>query len=288
MTRNGLLGLILVASSQLAWAIYGPDLVRSDPALASRACQEANFQQSEQIATAVTRGKPDDVLKVLGGAMTEWRETAKTSPLYPARAFCVHELIPNILEPKGATKIDPATWREPTSAVMKFSDLGIEYYYYSPDGAWRPSKNPVDLNRLATEYLDSRWGRHAFLMMTQLGWSKGACQEGPDQFRLVIEHGEAFLAKYPVSEVSDRIRLEVANAYATWWNIANMEPDAYTDPTRYKTGAAKAKQRSIELYKQFLSAQKNPIPDIEKRLKNVQENPKGSNEWDYFCEDYED
>jgi len=27
---------------------------------------------------------------------------------------------------------------------------------------------------------------------------------------------------------------------------------------------------------------------IEKRLKNVQENPKGSNEWDYFCEDYED
>jgi len=34
----------------------------------------------------------------------------------------------------------------------------------------------------------------------------------------------------------------------------------------------------LELYKQFLSAQKNPIPDIEKRLKNVQENPKGSNE----------
>jgi len=87
MTRNGSLGLILVASSQLAWAIYGPDLVRSDPALASHACQEANFQQSQQIATAFTRGKPDDVLKVLGGAMTEWRETAKTSPLYPARAF---------------------------------------------------------------------------------------------------------------------------------------------------------------------------------------------------------
>ena len=49
-------------------------------------------------------------------------------------------------------------------------------------------------------------------------------------------------------------------------------------PTRHKTGAAKAKQRSIELYKQFLSAQKNPISDIEERLKNVQENPKGSNE----------
>jgi hypothetical protein len=179
-------------------------------------------------------------------------------------------------------------WREPTSVVMKFNDLGIEYYYYSPDGDWRPSKNPVDLNQLATEYLDSRWGRQAFLMMTQLGWSKGACQEGPDQFRLVIKRGEVFLAKYPTSEVSDRIRLEVATAYATWWNIANMEPDAYTDPTRYKAGAAKAKQRSIELYRQFLSAQKNPSPDVEKRLKSLQENPKGSNQWDYFCEDYED
>jgi hypothetical protein len=56
--------------------------------------------------------------------------------------------MPNILEPEGATKTYPTTWREPTSAVMKFNDLGIEYYYYSPDGAGRPSKNPVDLNQL--------------------------------------------------------------------------------------------------------------------------------------------
>jgi len=91
----------------------------------------------------------------------------------------------------------------------------------------------------------------------------------------------------PASEVSDSVRLEVANAYATWWNVANMEPDVYTDPSRYKAGASHAKQRAIELYQQFLSAQKNPKPDIEKRLKNLPENPKGSNEWDYFCEDHE-
>lgn len=131
------------------------------------------------------------------------------------------------------------TKREPTPAVMEFEKLGIEYYYYSPDGAWRPSKNSVDLNQLATEYLYSRWGRQAFLMMTELGWSNGACQEGPDQFRLVIKHGEAFLAKYPASEVSSQIRLEVANAYATWWNVANSERNVYTDPTQYKAGATR-------------------------------------------------
>jgi len=288
MARNWLSLLILATCSRPAWAIYGPGLARTDAAVASRACKEASFQQSPEITKAVASGKPDDILQVLGQAMKEWRETARTSPLYPARAFCIHELVPSILEPKGGTRADPAVWREPTSSVVKFSALGIEYYYYSPDGAWRPSGNPVDLNRLATENLGSRWGRQAFLMMTLLGWSKGACQEGPDQFREVIKRGEAFLAKYPASEVSNRIRLEVANAYATWWNVANMEPDAYTDPTPYKAGAAKAKRRAIALYQQFLSAQKSPKPDVEKRLKSLQKNPKGSNEWDYFCEDYED
>ena len=288
MTRNGLSVLILVASSHLASAIYGPDIVRADPAVASRACREADFRQSQQIAKAVASGKPDDILQVLGGAVKEWRETARTSPLYPARAFCLHELVPSILEPKGTIDTDPTTWWQPTPAVMKFKELGVEYYYYSPDGAWRPSKNPVDLDQLATEFLHSPWGRQAFLMMTQLGWSKGECQEGPDQFRMVIKRGEAFLANYPASEVSDSVRLEVANAYATWWNVANMEPDAYTDPSRYKPGAANAKRRAIELYQRFLSAQRNPKPEVEKRLKNLRENPKGSNEWDYFCEDYED
>lgn len=286
MTRKGFSVLVLVASSCPAWAIYGPDLARTDVAVASRACREAHFQESRQIAKAVAGGKPDDILQVLGPATKEWQETPRTSPLYPARAFCLHELVPSILEPKAGT--DPQIWRQPTPTVMKFKELGVEYYYYSPDGSWRPSKNPVDLEQLATEFLDSPWGRQAFLMMTQLGWSKGACQEGPDQFRLVIKRGEAFLARYPASEVSGRIRLEVANAYATWWNVANMEPDAYTDPSRYKAGATDAKRSAIDLYQQFLSTQKDPTPDVEKRLKNLRENPKGSNEWDYFCEDYED
>lgn len=287
MRRNTLLLLVLIAFSQPAWAIYGPDLARTDPAVASRACLEADFQQSRQIAMVVASGDPDNIIQVLGPVIKEWRETARTFALYPARAFCLHELIPSILQPKGATGSDPVEWRMPPPAVLEFEKLGIEYYYYSPDGAWRPSKNPVDLSQLATEYPDSRWGRQAFLMMTKLGWSKGACQEGPDQFRSVIKHGEAFLAKYPASEVSNQIRLEVANAYATWWNVAHSEPNAFTDPARYKAGAAEAKQRAIELYQQYLNEQ-GPKPDVEERRKKLRENPKGSNEWDFFCEDYED
>lgn len=287
MTRNTLSILVLVASSHLAWAIYGPGLERSDPEIASRACEEAHFKQGRRIVQAIDNGKPASILQVLGPALKEWRQTTKTSPLYPARTFCIHELIPSTLEPKIVSKSDPSPSIEPTSEVVKFKNLGIEYYYYDPDAAWRPSKNLVDLNQLAT-YLDSPWGRQAFLMMTKIGWSKGSCQEGPDQFRMVIKHGEAFLAKYPNSEISEQIRLAVANAYATWWNVSNMEPNDYTDPKKYKAGSAKAKQRAIQLYQQFLSTQKSPNRDVAKRLKNLQQDPKGSGEWDYFCDDYED
>jgi hypothetical protein len=283
---NGLSVLILLAFSHPAWAIYGPNLTRADASIALRACQEANFAQGREIEKAMRSSDPKDILGVLGKTMKEWRNTPASSALHSARAFCLHEIVPARLQP-GGTHASP-TRPEPTATVQQFGELGIEYFYYGPDDEFTLKNDPVNLEKLAMEHQDSPWGQQAFLMMTRLGWSWGGCAEGPDQFREVIKRGETFLSKYPASEVSDRIRLEVANAYATWWNVANMEPDAYTDPRKYKAGAAEAKRRAIELYQQFLSAQKNPKPEVAKRLKNLQESPKGSNEWNYFCADYED
>jgi hypothetical protein len=286
MKANGLSLLILLAFSCPAWAIYGPNLTRADGSIASRACQEANFSQGLEIEKAMRNGNPNGIIGVLGKTMKEWRNTPESSALYPARAFCLHEIVPPRLQPGGA-QYSP-TRLEPTATVKQFGELGIEYFYYDPDDEFTLKNDPVNLEKLALGHQDSPWGQQAFLMMTRLGWSWGGCAEGPDQFREVIKRGDAFLSKYPSSEVSDRVRLEVANAYATWWNVANMEPDEYTDPRKYKAGSVKAKQRAIELYHQFLSAQKNPKPDVEGRLKKLEQNPKGSNEWDYFCADYED
>ena len=172
--------------------------------------------------------------------------------------------------------------------VRKFRDLGIEYFYYGPDGAWTLQKNPVDLNLLAKDFLDSEWGRQAFLMMTELGWSQGGCQEGPDQFREVIKRSEIFLKQYPNSEVSDNVRLELANAYATWWNVSQLAPNAYTVPEAYPVGAHEAKQRAIELYQSYLSKLTAPPNDVRDRLKELRQNPKGSGKYDYYCPDYED
>lgn len=286
MKRNWTLAMILVACSQCAWAIYGPDLTRADASVALRACQEANFEQGREIAKAMQSGDPDDVLRVLGRALKQWRATPVGSPVYAARAFCIHELVPARLQPGGS---DAASRLEPTMAVKRFGELGIEYFWYGPDGEFTLKDDPVNLEKLALDHLDSTWGRQAFLMMTRLGWSWGACQEGADQFRVVIKHGESFLSQYPDSEVSDSIRLELANAYATWWNVSNLEPNESTKPESYKAGASKAKQRAVRLYQEYLRAPNAANQkEAQKRLAALERNPKGSETYDYFCDDYED
>jgi hypothetical protein len=278
--------IIMLASSPPSRGIYGPSLERADRSVAARACQEATFVQSQEILQAMQSGNPAEILSVLGAALQEWRSTPATSALYPARAFCIQELVPNHLPREGAISSPKA--REPTATVSRFQRLGIHYFYYDPDAQWTLSEDPVDLNQLAKEHRDSPWGRQAFLMMTRLGWSQGGCQEGPDQFREVIKHGETFLRDYPHSEVSDSVRLELAHAYATWWNLARTEPGPSFDPEPYKAGADEAKERAIKLYRQYLERQKMPPVKVQSRLKALQQNPNGSNQYDYFCAGYED
>lgn len=282
MKKGWLLCLILLAGSHSCRAIYGPSLTRADVEVSQRACQEAHFAKSQEITNAVHGRNSAQVLAVLGDALREWRATPEASALYPARAFCIHEVVPTHLPPN----LDALAKLTPTAEVLRFREFGVAYFYYGPDDEWVLREDPVDLDRLAREHLDSPWGRQAFLMMTRLGWSKGECQEGPDQFREVIEHGEKFLHDYPQSEVSDSIRLELAHAYATWWNVSRTElSDSHGN---YKTGADAAKQRAIELYREYLKLQKTPADDVQNRLKALQENPKGSNEYTYFCDEYED
>ena len=273
--------LLLLVFSHPTWAIYGPSITRANAAVEFRACGEANFTQSSDIVSAAKSRNPEAILKVLGSALKEWRSTAANSNIYPARAFCIHDLVPEYL-PAGTDR------NTPTASVVGFQKLGIDYFYYSPDGEWRPSGNPVDLEQLAGQYLDSPWGRQAFLMMTQLGWSKGGCQEGPDQFREVIKRSEKFLLSYPDSEVSDQIRLELANAYATWWNLSRGEPNSHSNPKTYTVGAAEAKIKAIDLYKEYLGKQKVANKRIRDWMKALESNPAGSGTYDYSCEDYED
>ena len=269
-----------------AKAIYGPSLARVKLPVAEQACREARFSKDEQIINAIHRGDPAKIAGVLGDALQELRATPVSSALYAARAFCVHELVPRRLPRQRS--ISSADALRPTAAVLRFRNLGIGYFYYDPDDEWVLRENPVDLNDLAAKRLDSRWGRMAFLTMIRLGWSQGECQEGPDQFREVIVHGEAFLKSYPSSEVSDDVRLELAHAYETWWNLSRRRADdSDNQAEHYRPGADAARRKAIEFYRAYLD--KHPaVPDVRTRLAALQHSAAGSDHYDYFCPDYED
>jgi hypothetical protein len=171
--------------------------------------------------------------------------------------------------------------------------IGVDYFYYEPDGGWLSRSNFVDLVALAMHHQDSRWGRQAFLMMTQLGWDAGGCHEGPDQFYTVIERGRAFLQKYPHSEISNGIRLAMATSYATWWNLSKNPPTGVTTgPTHdYQVGAGNARLQSIHLYKDYLTSAEGDRTQskiAQASIKLLQTDPQGSNTYDFFCADYED
>jgi hypothetical protein len=264
----------------------GPSEAYSDvsPPLA---CQEARFPQGEAIAKVIQNGDPDEIAQVLRGALEVWRATPQTSVLYPPRAFCVHQLVPHHLPGTDVPSESPLA-TEPTVIVRQLQEMGIAYWYYAPDRNW-VVENPVDLLSLATRHLNSRWGREAFLMMTKLGWSVGECREGPEhQFREVIRRGEEFLKEYPESETSDSVRLEVAEAYATWWTLSVSKPDPpYLSPDRYKSGGEDARENAIQLYQQYLSRQKTPKQYVENNLKALREK-RPLKRFDYYCSDYED
>ncbi len=279
------ISLLLVACSRPGWAIYGPSLARADVSVAVQACEEGRFSYSAEIVKAMKSGTSAMILPALASVLKQWRTTPATSAFYLARAFCLHELVPeNLPAFEGRDRQE-----SPTVEVKEYRELGIDYFFYEPDGRWVLSEDPVDLVELAEKHLNSRWGRQAFLMMTQMGWSQGRCAEGQDQFREVIRQGQSFLAAYPTSEISDAIRLEMANAYATWWNLSQTEPNPpYSDPKDYQAGAVEAKKAALRLYQEYLNTQADPTHEVRDRLKNIFENPKGSDTYDYFCADYAD
>jgi len=265
---------------------YGPSQASAAFDVALVACRESHFQQDELVVSAMQTRDEDQILRVLGTALEVWRATPETSALYPARTFCIHELVPKYLQRMNVPDDSPLK-TQPTPVVTQFKALGVVYWYYADDGDW-VVQNPVDLVSLATEHLNSRWGREAFLMMTKLGWSSGNCQEGPDhQFREVIKRGEAFLTAYPKAETSNSIRFAVASAYATWWTLSITPQRAGFSPEPYGPEAEQAREKAIELYLQHEELAKTPNPYVENYVKTLREKHP-LREIDFFCEDYED
>jgi hypothetical protein len=135
---------------------------------------------------------------------------------------------------------------------QRFADRGLHFEWAELDGGWI---YPHDLLlRVWSDYGTTPWGEQAFLDLLSRGWTTHvACQDGSDQFRLVIEHGQSFLRAHPNTPLRSQILLFVAQAYETWWSLSLASAnDDYADRRQYQDGASAARLKAVENYDELL------------------------------------
>jgi len=82
------------------------------------------------------------------------------------------------------------------------------------------------------DYPETDWGERAFVLLLERAWDTWpGCSKGSDQFREVIQHGEA---------------------YATWWSLSKDVPSDYVDPNQYQIGSEEALQKSLAYFEQVI------------------------------------
>jgi hypothetical protein len=116
------------------------------------------------------------------------------------------------------------------------------------------------LKRVWTDFPQTEWGEHAFVLLLSQGFDTGAeCAAGTDQFRTVIPQGLLFLEKHPNSPYRLDVQLAVAQAYETLWSLSQAparteSEDEYStvEPAKYQEGAGAARQKAIAVYETLL------------------------------------
>lgn len=168
--------------------------------------------------------------------------------------------------------------------LAELDALGIPFHPNPLGGAW--SYDNRLLHRVWELYPETVWGARAFLMLQFRGWdTSNMCAHGTDQFRTVIERGEAFLSARPDSPFGAQIRFTLGLAFETWWSLSRLAtPTAYADPADYVEGAQRARTRAISYYRDVLRA----LPGTELATYARRELPRlklgvdTSQRW-YFC-----
>jgi hypothetical protein len=160
-----------------------------------------------------------------------------------------------------------------TQEFKSMRDLGIRLEPgYDPEFCYRGSL----LDSLVVRAGTNRWTDQALLRFQEMGWDRTCdCRgdfPGSNQFRPVIERGEAFLKDHPNSAVWNAVALTVAQAHETAWSLAMgrcVTGDIGWDWKNYVLEAPRHRERAIELYEKLLR-QPPAIPALRSANRRLQ------------------
>src|SRR5262249_15629939 len=144
----------------------------------------------------------------------------------------------------------------------------------TPDVMW--CYRSVELDSVASRAGQDRWTDEAFLLRMSQGWEVpcslcgGDAVFGPDEWKAVIRHGDAFLKSRPSSPIGSRVTLLLAEAHESAWSLSKTGSagEEYIDPAPYRLDAPAHREEAMRLYERFLASQPNDpqAPAIRRRL----------------------
>jgi hypothetical protein len=205
----------------------------------------AEFPEAALLMGSLLQVSPDQ--SALRSAVLQLLDAPSASSLQRRALLLIaaDRLADSVLE----TERESPQWDEQR---QHFANRGLHFEWAELDGGWI---YPHDvLLRVWSEYGSTAWGERAFLELLSRGWTTHvACQDGSDEFRAVIEHGESFLRARPNSPVRSQVVLLIAQAYETWWSLSLAgSNDDYADRRMYQDGAMPARLKAIENYDELL------------------------------------
>lgn len=221
----------------------------------------------------------DQVIEIVGKADSK-------SESYPALLYCFDSIavlrakFSDTLDAWGNSKRDQFPEPPWVARQKELSKAGLDFFVTRT--AW-PYLDRAILRRLAVNYPDTFWGQEAFLEETQSGCDAGVAKQQA-QFKVIIARVSRFISIYPDSPFALPLTLELAQAYETWWVLANnTDYDFLGDTSKYREGGEKAREKAILLYKKYLKNQNDM--EVTKRIAGLELKKGTVAQMSFYCID---
>lgn len=226
---------------------YEPTLPESIDEWAAQACKETGLSHCKAALLAVRAKNEQEIARFVEHAYTILRSKNMSDPQYTALVYWGEYL---------ATRSAKLGEEDSKRLELEWRDYPFSEGFFFVRS---------DFYQMALNRLDDRWGQRAFIQMTRRGWEVGgACRSGWDQYRRVIKHGETYLTTYPNEIITPYVRFELAEAYQTWWSLAQASKHSdYVNSKEHLPGSDKARRRSIDLFKLFLNGSEDASLGLE-------------------------
>ena len=180
----------------------------------------------------------------LSGALGRWLGAAAALP--PPRRAAALFVADQVLARAGCAYV--LCGARDGARLAPLRALGAQFTYSELGAAWVYTRTWLSQARVLDR--DSPVGQAVLLIQLDQGFDfSGTCAAGAEGFRRVIDNGERYLARVPLSPIAAEVHFLVGEAYRDVVALAHGAGLEYADSSAYTAAEPEARRRALEHYR---------------------------------------